>query len=234
VSVTAADIYNRLAEEWAPAPDDRPYTAINMVATIDGKTVSGARGEPVQDLGSSNDHQLMRKIENAAQAVLIGAASQRSSKAISYPAHLLRIVATRSGNLDYDSRFFRDDPSRCVVLCTEHTVLNGVPPQAAVLRCGEAGVDWKSAMLAVRESLGVSRLLVEGGSDVNGQLIRLNFADELFLTVAPKVRLGTGLPTYADGAPLERHAMKMFNLIEINRIGDEVFLRYRRKGDDCT
>src|SRR5581483_6388677 len=79
-----------------------------MVATIDGKTVSGARGEPVQDLGSSNDHQLMRKIENAAQAVLIGAASQRSSKAISYPAHLLRIVATRSGNLDYDSRFFRD------------------------------------------------------------------------------------------------------------------------------
>ena len=41
----------------------RPYVFCNMVATIDGKTVSGGLDETVMDLGSPADHAAMRQIE---------------------------------------------------------------------------------------------------------------------------------------------------------------------------
>ena len=58
--------------EFPPAPADRPYTFINMVCTIDGKTVSGSREEDVVGLGSKFDQSVMDEIESAADAVLQG------------------------------------------------------------------------------------------------------------------------------------------------------------------
>ncbi len=210
------------------APDDRPYVFINMVATIDGKTISSARGEPVEDLGSDFDKVVMRRIEDAADAVLIGAGSQRSSPKITYPPHLIRIVATRSGRLLWGSRFFNDDPSKVVVLCPSTTQLLNAPPGVRVLRAGTDSIDWPLALRKIREELGVRRLLVEGGSDVNGQLLGLDLVNELFLTIAPKVKLGSSTPTYAGAEALPRGEMQNYRLIEEHCVGEEVFLRYRR------
>jgi riboflavin biosynthesis pyrimidine reductase len=52
--------------------------------------------------------------------------------------------------------------------------------------------------------------------------------DELFLTIAPKVRLGRDVPTYAGGEALPREAIQRFSLVEHQAVGDEIFLRYRR------
>ena len=60
-------LYERIA--FPPAPADRPYVFCNMVATIDGKTISGERNEPVQELGSAVDHAALRDLEAAADAV---------------------------------------------------------------------------------------------------------------------------------------------------------------------
>ena len=227
-------IYSMLDFPMQNAPKDRPYTFINMVSTIDGKTVSGERGEPVGDLGSEADKKVMRRIENAADAVLIGASSQRSSSDIHFPSHLLRIVATRSGRLLWESRFFKDDPTKAVVLCpelTELTELPNAPNGLRTLRAGTDSIDWPLALRNIRSELGVRRLLVEGGSDINGQLLGLDLVDELFLTIAPKVKLGAETPTYASGDALPRGQMQDYHLIEEHHVGDEVFLRYRRLRD---
>ena len=76
---------------------------------------------------------------------------------------------------------------------------------------------------------GVERLYVLGGSDLNGQLLGADLVDELFLTVAPKVRLGDDLPTYAGGEALPRSDLLDFTLVESHVVQDEVFLRYRRR-----
>ena len=53
------DFYQDL--KYPEPPNDRPYVVINMVTTIDGKIITGERGEPVHDLGSATDHAMMRR-----------------------------------------------------------------------------------------------------------------------------------------------------------------------------
>lgn len=204
------------------APKDRPYVFINMVSTVDGKIITGKRGEPVQDLGSKTDHIAMREIQSVADGVLIGANSQRSSDLITYPESLLRFVVSRSGNLLFESRFFRDDPKKVIVL--QPAGASFEVPEGVRILTFETFVD---AAKRMKEDFGVQRLLIEGGSDLNAQWIAAGLVDELFLTLAPKVKLGKDTPTYADGTALERNEVKSLALISEKRIGDELFLRYR-------
>lgn len=199
-----------------------------MVVTIDGKTVSGERGEPVHDLGSEVDHFLMRRIEDAADAVLIGASSQRSTAKITFGNRLIRIVATRSGNLLYPSLFFDEAPDKAYVLCPESCEVKKLPSSVKIIRSGKTEIVWKETFRILREELGIERLLVEGGSDINGQLLKEDLVDELFITIAPKVKLGENVPTLAGGAPLPRENLLRFTLFEHHVVDDEVFLIYRR------
>lgn len=221
-------IYANLNFPVQNVPEWRPYAFINMVATIDGKVLSGARGEPVGDLGSKVDHQLMRRIEAAADAVLIGAGSQRSSSGIWYPPGVKRIVATSSGNVLAESRFFGDEPHNAWVFCTEQSTLPPLPEGVSVVRFPGERIDWGDGVRHLREQMAVERLLIEGGSDLNGQMLGADLVDELFLTLAPKVKLGENVPTYAGGEPLPRERLQRYSLLEAHRVGDELFLRYRR------
>lgn len=204
---------------------DRPYIFVNMVATIDGKILTGERDEPVMDLGSKLDHATMRQIEAAADAVIIGAGSLRATPGLWYESRLLRIVATRGGEVFHKPdgtlrRFFADSPERAFVASDKPLDL----PEGVRQLPGELS----AAVRVLRQEHGVKRLLCEGGSELNAQLLRLNLIDELFLTIAPKIKLGADVPTIADGHPLTRGEVQQWKLVSVNPVGDEIFLRYRR------
>jgi 2,5-diamino-6-(ribosylamino)-4(3H)-pyrimidinone 5'-phosphate reductase len=221
--ISEEGVYPRL--EFGTAPPDRPYVYINMVATIDGKTVSGGRDEPVQDLGSELDHATMRQIERTADAVLIGAGSLRATRGIHYPKGLKRIVASASGDVPTDRRFFTDEPENAFIATTKGTK---VPGGIKVIECGTDRIEWRLLLSVLRGDHGVQKLLLEGGSEINASLLHEDLVDELFLTVAPKVKLGRDVPTYAGGKPLPRDKMLQFRLVSCAQFGDEVFVRYRR------
>lgn len=202
---------------------DRPFVSMNMVATIDGKILSGKRDEHVMDLGSSVDHATMRAIENAHDAVLIGAGSLRATPGLWYPKRLKRFVVTRSGSIDVQSRFFTDAPDDAYVVFA-----GPVAPSGVLTLPYPSGIDWEDLLHRMRHELGVRRLLVEGGSETNAEFLSRDLVDELFLTVAPKVKLGRDVPTYAGGDPLPRNGLLDFELAACETVGDEVFLRYRR------
>jgi len=191
-----------------------------MVATIDGKTVSGSRDEPVGDIGSNVDHSVMRALQQASNAILIGAGALRSTPGLWYPEDKLRIVATTSGNVDFASRFFTDAPGKAIVIC----------PSSVELPDGINRLDneWHHVVKQLKQRWQVERLLVEGGSELNAQLLERDLIDELFLTLAPKVKLGRDVPTYAGGNPLDRGSIQNYNLVEAHQAGDEMFLRYKR------
>ncbi|MBL8065564.1 MAG: dihydrofolate reductase family protein [Chthonomonadaceae bacterium] len=217
-----SSVYSELGHR--PPFDDRPWVSINMVATIDGKTVSGSRDEPVADLGSTVDHQTMRYLESQSEGVLIGAGSLRATPGLHYDKGLVRFVATRSGDLDYGSRFFSDCPDKAWVLASSE-----VRTPEHVRRWPKTGpMAWTDTLLWMRRDLSIGQLMVEGGSELNADLIREDLVDELFLTIAPVVKLGRNIPTYAGGGPLSKNDLLRFNLVSTIPIGNEVFLRYQR------
>lgn len=208
------------------APADRPYVFINMVSTIDGKILTGERDEPVMDLGSKMDHATMRQIEGASDAVLIGAGSLRATPNLWYDAGLIRIVLTASGEVFRQpdgtlQRFFADAPERAFVACDRELVL----PEGVRQLSG----DLARLLSELRHRYGVEKLLCEGGSEINAALLGAGLVDELFLTLAPKIKLGKDVPTIADGQALTRSAVQSWNLVSVNPNGSELFVRYRRE-----
>lgn len=205
-----------------PMRPDRPWTVINMVTTIDGKSVTGTRNEPVADLGSSVDHAAMRHLERICDAVLVGAGNLRATPKMWFPEGVTRLVATQSGKLDPTARFFTDDPNNVYAICPVETQL---PEGIRRLSFGTQTVEWP-AVMSILKKLRIHHLLVEGGANLNAELFHEHLIDELFLTIAPKIKLGKDTPTYADGLPLQRDDIQNFTLTSHQVVGNEIFLRY--------
>ena len=220
----SAHIYDELA--FPEPPSSRPYVYIDMIATIDGKTISGHRGEDVFDLGSKLDHQLMRKIENQSDAVMVGATTLRAADQKWNPGTKLRIVVSNRGEFNYNLPYFQGG-GKGYVACSEKSQ-SKVDKGVARLIAGKDQVEMPQLLNKIRE-LGARYLFCLGGSELNAQLLAADLVDELFLTIAPRIKLGRDLPTYAGGEPLPRERMLRFALLESHVVEDEVFLRYRRK-----
>ncbi len=221
-----SDVYAALS--FPPAPAGRPYVYIDMVATIDGKILSGSRDEPVVDLGSANDHRLMERIEAASQAVLLGAQTLRAAKKSWNPCANTRIVVTSSGDLPLDSCFFSGNSIVAVAEAERSKV------ESALRRSDRASPQTLTFsdlddLLEQLRGRGIERLLVLGGSTLNAELFENGLVDEIFITVAPKIKLGSDVPTIAGGNALPRESIQNYSIVEEHRIGDELFLRYRRR-----
>jgi riboflavin biosynthesis pyrimidine reductase len=221
------DLYKRI--EFPDAAEGHPYVYINMGATVDGKIVLGKPGGSAAGVGGPTDQALFRRLQRNADGALIGAATLRASQVI-YPPSLARFVATRSGDLPLDNRFFRDAPDRAFVLAPEGitgALRRSIETAATLIECGAGEIDWSLAMRAVRDRLGIRTLLCEGGASVNDQLIRAGLVDELFLTLSPKLKGGAGLPTIVDGIGFPEEYALPLELLSIYHEGGEIYLRYR-------
>jgi riboflavin biosynthesis pyrimidine reductase/predicted DsbA family dithiol-disulfide isomerase len=205
------------------APDNRPYVLINMVASIDGKILSGSVEDGSAELGSRNDREAMRRIEGHADGVLLGATTLRHTVSSWSPKVAIRIAISGSGKVNLEHSFLQGEGA---FVATNATSL---PPEKTWHFDGEH-VDLHS-LLEKAKLAGVNRLLVLGGSELNSQLLTLGFVDEIFLTVAPKVKLGRDIPTMAGGSPLPFDALLNYELIEQHQVASELFLRYRRRVD---
>ena len=193
-------------------PADRPYVFINMASTVDGKIVVGKPGGTAKGVGGPTDQRLFRRLQKRADAALLGSATLRASNVL-YPPEIPRFVVSRSGDVPLQNRFFTDAPeSRLGVGSRRHRPGNEDTSRGVRQYTGgrERGVDLKAAMRVLRQEQGIRYLLCEGGATLNDELIRSGLADELFLTLAPKLKGGAHLPTIMTGqgfAPNSRFAL---------------------------
>jgi riboflavin-specific deaminase-like protein len=220
-------LYERI--EFPEPPPDRPYVYINMAATVDGKIVVGEIGGPAKGVGGPTDQALFRRLQRNCDAALIGSGTLRASQVI-YPPDRARYVVTQHGDVPVTNRFFTDAPDRAFVLAPidlpseARAALQG---RVNVIEVGEGAVDLKEALRIMRSRHGVRTLLCEGGATLNDDLIRAGLADELFLTIAPKIKGGAHLPTPVGGAGFPVGQSLPLALLSVYRDGDELYLRYR-------
>jgi riboflavin biosynthesis pyrimidine reductase len=220
------NIYSNL--EFPASPKDRPYTFINMIATIDGKTVIGDRGDSVAGLGSKVDQELMDRIEAASDAVLLGAQTLRATTKSWNPKAPIRVAVSKSGDVPFDAKFFTAPESQAYLACPTRMVKE-LPEHVTRINAGDQEVDPVWLAKHLRQEMGVERLHILGGSETNASFLSHDLVDELFLTMAPKLKMGRDLPTYAGGEPLPKDQLQAYDLIEHHVVENEVFLRYRRR-----
>ncbi|KAB2349623.1 dihydrofolate reductase family protein [Actinomadura rudentiformis] len=177
---------------------DAPGLRIGMVMSADG-SVTDTEGW-TDGLGGEADFRVFRTLRALADAILVGAATVRTGRL--GPARLrsdLRerrggppapiVVVSRSLDLDWTLPLFTEAETPTIVVTTG-AAAPAVPSGIQVVAAGQEDLDLPAAIRELRETLGLERLLCEGGPALATSLIREGLVDELCLNIAPTL-LGT-------------------------------------------
>ncbi|TCJ19831.1 RibD family protein [Rubrobacter taiwanensis] len=247
---TALKLYPPPGGELAPEeiyatlelPGGKPYTAINMVSTADGRAAIGGRAGRI---GSATDRGNMNRIRAAADAVMSGAGTLRKEgvnfelpdelvrlrRRRGLPGQPLAVILTGSGELPAGRSVFRRSRESVVVMVPETLPEKKeaeISRFATVRRAGgDRFPDLRRALEILHGEFGVRRLLSEGGPSVNHALLRAGLADELFLTLAPKLSGNAAGPGIVSGEELNPEARQNLRLETLYAHGSELYLRYR-------
>lgn len=194
------------------APAERPFIAVNMVSSADGKATIAGRTE---QMSAPVDRALFHQLRTQADGILVGAGTVRTERygRVTKNAELqaereragvrrdaLAVVVSRSGQLPGDLPLLAQAPESVRMLADP---LDG---------------------LAELRADGVRSLLCEGGPTLNSTLFAHGLFDELFLTIAPTVAGAGESLTIVEGPPLP--APVAMKLLTVHEADGHLFLRF--------
>jgi 2,5-diamino-6-(ribosylamino)-4(3H)-pyrimidinone 5'-phosphate reductase len=217
------------------APAGRPYVAINMVTSVDGRAqVAGA----AEGLGSAVDRRVMRLLRAGFDAVGSGSGTVRAAgfwPGLPDDLRRRRIVDGRTAQ-----------PASVVIAGSTPVVLEqwhdaGEQRILVVGRDNLQGADGVEVLRApttepeprwilprLRER-GIATFLLEGGPTVNAAFLAAGALDEVFWTIGASLVASDALGMIApiDGGSPWADAPRRGSLVSVHRNGDELFMRYR-------
>jgi riboflavin biosynthesis pyrimidine reductase len=195
------------------APAERPFVAVNMVSSADGKATLAGRTAP---MSAEADRELFHHLRTQADGIIVGAGTvrierygpitktpelQAKRERAGVRADALAVIVSASGNLPAD------------LPLTVHA-----PESVRVV------ADPLPALEELRRE-GIRSLLCEGGPHLNSTLFAAGLVDELFLTVAPIVAGPGESLTIVEGLALP-DAVDL-ELLTLHEAEGHLFLRYR-------
>ena len=222
-----------------------PFVYVNVAMTADGKLAPSNRH--FVPFSTKRDQELMMELRSRADAVLSGARTvdlgsvdlgpggkkwekKRVENGLSQ--FNLRVIVSGSASVNPDAHIFRTRFAPIILLSTE------AAPKPRLKRLstlvddifvspGKA-LDFRSALVWLREKWKVKRLLCEGGGEVNAPFLLEKLVDEIYITICPLIFGGRHAPTPADGDGISRlEESTRLKLKRLERIGDELYTVYK-------
>ena len=215
-------------------PPERPYLILNFATTLDGRAaISGRSGA----IGSDTDTEMLQRLRTRVDAVMIGAGTMRAEhygRMVSDPefrayrermglAHdPLAVIVSNRLELPWDADLFTDGGGQVVIFTASEQEPQETATPVTLVRHPE-GVELDRALAWLSAERGIRSVLCEGGPTLHGRLREGGLADELFLTIAPKIAGGEG-PRVLEGALQDIDVVELAWLLESE---SELFARYR-------
>ena len=176
--------------------EGRPWVVMSMIASVDGAIA--IEGSSAL-LGGTADREVFLFLHRSADCVLVGAETVRQDVYSPLPAHQKLFVVSRSGDLGRNSENLRSAANTHIVGGDVREIVITLPGDVCVL---------------------------EGGPQLNAQMLAADLVDEVCLTVSPKLVGGRSLRA-AEGSWSGRDDWRLAHVLESDGF---LFLRYLRPG----
>jgi len=192
-------------ERWIGS--GRPWVIAKVAQSLDGR-ITRPPGEPVWLTGLTADKRV-QQLRATVDAILIGAETLRRDnprltvRGIRAAKQPWRAVVTRKDHLPPDATLFTDH-------FRERTLVYIDQP-------------WDKVLLDLGER-GVTRLLIEGGGQVLGDLLDADLIDEIWSFFAPWLS-GGDKPSFGGEGVSENAAAKTLRHCQFERLGDDILVR---------
>jgi len=173
---------------------DRPWVVLSMISTADGATAIDGNSAK---LGGPTDREVFLHLHRSADCVLVGAQTIRQDSYSPLPAHQKLVVLSHTGDLGANTQALLDAGNTQIVTGDVQNIVHNLSGNICVL---------------------------EGGSNLNNQMLQANLIDEICLTIAPMFVGGT-TPRIFEG---EWFNHESWTLAHVCHDSGFVFLRYLR------
>lgn len=223
----------------------RPYIICHMLTSMDGRIdcsiLEGVTGESdYEDTAAklAGDAWLCGRItmQQHFAAGEFGAASGKAAgrqlphiarKATSYA-----IAVDTAGKLRWQTGEINGDHLICIVserVSSDYLDMlrsKGI----SYIVSGTDVVDLGKAMIELKDSFGVNRLLLEGGGHINGAFLEADLVDEVSLLLAPGIDGRSNVPAVFDGISKSDRAAVTLEMISVEPCkSGTLWIRYRVK-----
>ncbi len=184
----------------------RPWLIVKVAQSLDGY-LTRPPTEP-RWLTSERSRSLVHRLRASVDAVLVGAATIRSDdpqltvRPQRGNRQPWRVIVTRSGNLPYNARVFTD-PFRDRTLVFRNQA-------------------WESVLQQLGQR-GITRLLVEGGGEITGELLDRDLIDEIWCFYAPFLT-GGNIPAFRGIGAADNEQAKTLREPRFRRLGNDLLL----------
>ncbi|MCX8128669.1 MAG: dihydrofolate reductase family protein [Clostridia bacterium] len=215
-------------------------TVIFSQISIDGKLTLGA-GHSSKDLFSLfsvEDMEYIHKFRGSMDGIMVG----RKTIEIDNPfltnrfeedKNPIRIIPTTTLNIPIDSNIFNDEKKTIIVTtenCANNEKMDAIRKmEKDCIICGKDTVDFKELFKQLENRYSVESIMVEGGGQLNWNLIKDGLVDEIILMQLPLIIGGASNITLVDGEGYtELQGTRKFELQEIHPRQNYALMRYSK------
>lgn len=187
---------------------------VNSAMTVDGK-IATRQGDSA--ISSKDDLIRVHKLRDSVDGIIVGISTVladnprltiRLGRKQPREKHLTRIIIDSMGRIPLDSQILRTASKiKTIVAVTKLAHMNVrrkiKKTGAIVIVAGTNTVDLKRVLWTIQK-MGIKKILVEGGGEINWSLFSLGIVNELIVTIAPKIVGGRQATTLVEGEGYSR------------------------------
>jgi 2,5-diamino-6-(ribosylamino)-4(3H)-pyrimidinone 5'-phosphate reductase len=221
----------------------RPYVVVNVAMSADGKLSTRERRQV--KISGAQDFNRVDRLKATSDAVMVGIGTvladdpsltvkgeecreHRRNRGTS--EHPVRIVVDSQARTPLDAAILHRGLGLRIVAVSDKADKEKVATlkhAATIIVAGEDRVDLQVLMDKLG-TLGIRRVMVEGGGELIAGLIRAGVVDEIYTFIGNLIIGGRNAPTLADGDGFIREAeFPRLTLIETRRIENGILLHWK-------
>lgn len=204
----------------------RPYVQVNCAMSADGKIAGEDRTQVT--ISSPEDKERVKVLRRENDGIMVGVGTviaddpHLTVKGLEYDENPIRIVLDPRGRTP-NTALVLDNRASTIIVTLENCEKNW--KDVTVIRTGQDAINLEHLMSELY-SMGIEKLMVEGGGETISALFKANLIDRYTVYVGNLLIGGRDSPTPADGKGWLAADGIRLNLNGFEKLGDGVLLDY--------